>query len=72
MLVSPSPPGPGLSAGRYLGACRKDSAYLHLCGNETIGGVEFTEWPDPASLEARTKTSIPSAIDETSRYGASG
>ena len=24
---------------------RKESAYLHLCSNETIGGVEFLDWP---------------------------
>ena len=31
---------------------RKDSAYLHLCSNETIGGVEFMDWPDTAELGA--------------------
>jgi phosphoserine aminotransferase len=24
---------------------RRDTAYLHLCGNETIDGVEFFDWP---------------------------
>lgn len=28
----------------------KDAAYLHICTNETIGGVEFQQWPDPARL----------------------
>jgi len=31
---------------------RPDAAYLHLCSNETIGGVEFTDWPDMAELGA--------------------
>ncbi|MFT2675410.1 aminotransferase class V-fold PLP-dependent enzyme, partial [Escherichia coli] len=26
-----------------------DAAYLHYCGNETIGGVEFHEVPDLAA-----------------------
>lgn len=25
---------------------RPSAAYLHLCSNETIGGVEFMDWPD--------------------------
>jgi phosphoserine aminotransferase len=29
---------------------RKDAAYLHLCSNETIGGVETMDWPDTAAL----------------------
>lgn len=31
---------------------RSDAAYLHLCSNETIGGVEFVDWPDMAALGA--------------------
>ncbi len=31
---------------------RPQASYLHLCSNETIGGVEFTEWPDLAELGA--------------------
>jgi len=31
---------------------RPESSYLHICGNETIGGVEFPDWPDLASLGA--------------------
>ncbi|MFA5489805.1 MAG: 3-phosphoserine/phosphohydroxythreonine transaminase [Candidimonas sp.] len=27
---------------------RSDAAYVHLCGNETIGGVEFVDYPDLA------------------------
>ncbi|AEE66365.1 MULTISPECIES: 3-phosphoserine/phosphohydroxythreonine transaminase [Bordetella] len=44
---------------------RKDSAYLHLCSNETIGGVEFTEWPDPASLGA---PDVPLVVDVSSHF----
>ena len=29
---------------------RPDAAYVHLCSNETIGGVEFVDWPDLAAL----------------------
>ncbi|HEY5365370.1 MAG TPA: 3-phosphoserine/phosphohydroxythreonine transaminase, partial [Casimicrobiaceae bacterium] len=29
-----------------------DAAYVHICSNETIGGVEFAHWPDPAALAA--------------------
>ncbi|MCX9156029.1 3-phosphoserine/phosphohydroxythreonine transaminase [Niveibacterium sp. 24ML] len=31
---------------------RSDAAYLHLCSNETIDGVEFFDWPDMAALGA--------------------
>lgn len=31
---------------------RPDAAYVHLCSNETIGGVEFNDWPDLAALGA--------------------
>jgi len=31
---------------------RADAAYLHLCSNETIGGIEFTDWPDLRALGA--------------------
>ena len=33
---------------------RPDSSYLHICGNETIGGVEFWTWPDMNALGAPT------------------
>ncbi|MDX3907536.1 MAG: 3-phosphoserine/phosphohydroxythreonine transaminase [Pigmentiphaga sp.] len=29
---------------------RPQASYVHLCSNETIGGVEFMDWPDPAEL----------------------
>ena len=28
----------------------RDAAYVHVCTNETLGGVEFATWPDPAAL----------------------
>jgi phosphoserine aminotransferase len=28
----------------------RDAAYVHVCTNETIGGVEFQHWPDAAAL----------------------
>lgn len=31
---------------------RPEASYLHLCSNETIGGVEFTDWPELAKLGA--------------------
>ncbi|WP_124078371.1 3-phosphoserine/phosphohydroxythreonine transaminase [Pigmentiphaga humi] len=31
---------------------RPQASYVHLCSNETIGGVEFTDWPDLAALGA--------------------
>jgi phosphoserine aminotransferase len=44
-------------------ALRPDAAYLHICGNETIGGVEFHGWPDLASLGA---PNVPLVIDMSS------
>ena len=42
---------------------RADSSYLHICGNETIGGVEYLDWPDMASLGA---PEVPLVIDMSS------
>lgn len=44
---------------------RKESAYLHLCSNETIGGVEFVNWPDTADLGA---PDVPLVIDASSHF----
>ncbi|MEI2417370.1 3-phosphoserine/phosphohydroxythreonine transaminase [Orrella sp. JC864] len=44
---------------------RPGSAYLHLCSNETIGGVEFMDWPDPASLGA---PGVPLVVDASSHF----
>jgi len=42
---------------------RADAAYVHLCSNETIGGVEFTDWPDMAALGA---PGVPLVVDASS------
>ena len=44
---------------------RPDAAYLHLCSNETIGGVEFTQWPDMADLGA---PDVPLVVDASSHF----
>ncbi|CAB3846529.1 Phosphoserine aminotransferase [Achromobacter anxifer] len=44
---------------------RPDSAYLHLCSNETIGGVEFMDWPDTAVLGA---PDVPLVVDASSHF----
>lgn len=42
---------------------RADASYLHICGNETIGGVEFWQWPDMAALGA---PEVPVVVDMSS------
>lgn len=42
---------------------RPDAAYLHLCSNETIGGIEFVDWPRMASLGA---PGVPLVVDASS------
>ena len=42
---------------------RPDSSYLHICGNETIGGVEFWDWPDMQALGA---PNVPLIVDMSS------
>ncbi|MBC7202459.1 MAG: 3-phosphoserine/phosphohydroxythreonine transaminase [Pusillimonas sp.] len=42
---------------------REDAAYVHLCSNETIGGVEFVDWPDLNTLGAK---GIPLVVDVSS------
>lgn len=42
---------------------RPDAAYLHLCGNETIGGVEYHQWPELAALGA---PGVPLVVDMSS------
>ena len=44
---------------------RKDAAYLHLCSNETIGGVETLSWPSMASLGA---PDVPLVVDASSHF----
>ncbi len=42
---------------------RPDAAYLHICGNETIGGVEYLSWPEMAALGA---PNVPLVVDMSS------
>lgn len=42
---------------------RPDAAYVHLCSNETIGGVEFVNWPGLANLGA---PGVPLVVDASS------
>jgi phosphoserine aminotransferase len=44
---------------------RQNSAYLHFCSNETIGGVEFMDWPDMAGLGA---PDVPLVVDTSSHF----
>ena len=44
---------------------RKDASYLHICSNETIGGVETMDWPDTASLGA---PGVPLVVDASSHF----
>ena len=44
---------------------RQDAAYLHLCSNETIGGVETMDWPDTATLGA---PGVPLVVDASSHF----
>lgn len=44
---------------------RPDAAYLHLCCNETIGGVEFSQWPDMADVGA---PGVPLVVDASSNF----
>ena len=49
----------------------KDAAYLHICSNETIGGVEFQFTPDTGAtpLVADMSSHILSRPVDVSRYG---
>jgi len=42
---------------------RADAAYVHMCSNETIGGVECMDWPDLAALGA---PDVPLVVDASS------
>lgn len=44
---------------------RPDAAYLHVCSNETIGGVETMAWPDMADLGA---PDVPLVVDASSHF----
>lgn len=42
---------------------RPDASYLHLCSNETIGGLEFADWPEMRELGA---SDVPLVVDASS------
>lgn len=44
---------------------RQNASYLHMCSNETVDGVEITEWP--VSLP-RLKVKIPLVVDASSNF----
>src|SRR3546814_8378494 len=44
---------------------RPEAAYLHLCSNKTIHGVEFTDWPDLAAVGA---PDVPLAVVASSHF----
>ncbi|KAA0911823.1 3-phosphoserine/phosphohydroxythreonine transaminase [Pusillimonas sp. ANT_WB101] len=44
---------------------RADAAYLHICSNETIGGLECASWPDLANLGA---PGVPLVVDASSHF----
>ncbi len=47
---------------------RPTAAYLHLCSNETIGGVEFMDWPDAHAMAALGAPDVPLVIDASSHF----
>jgi phosphoserine aminotransferase len=44
---------------------RQDAAYLHFCSNETVGGVEFSDWPTPDRLGV---SDVPLVVDASSHF----
>lgn len=44
---------------------RPDSAYVHLCSNETIGGVEYADWPASSAYNA---PDVPLVVDASSHF----
>jgi len=44
---------------------RADAAYLHLCSNETIGGIEYNDWPAMADVGA---PDVPLIVDASSHF----
>lgn len=47
---------------------RPTAAYLHLCSNETIGGVEFMGWPDAGQMAALGAPNVPLVVDASSHF----
>ena len=47
---------------------RPDASFLHLCSNETIGGVEFMDWPDADKMRAIGAPDVPLVVDASSHF----
>lgn len=47
---------------------RPAASYLHLCSNETIGGVEFMDWPDAQQMRALGAPEVPLVVDASSHF----
>ena len=47
---------------------RSTAAYLHICSNETIGGVEFIDWPDAAQMAGLGAPDVPLVVDASSHF----
>jgi phosphoserine aminotransferase len=49
----------------------KDAAYVHVCGNETIGGLEFHEYPDTGAtpLVADMSSTLLSRPLDVTKFG---
>jgi len=47
---------------------RPSAAYLHLCSNETIGGVETVDWPDEPAMAALGALGVPLVVDASSHF----
>lgn len=47
---------------------RPDASFLHICSNETIGGVEFMDWPDAERMRALGAENVELVIDASSHF----
>ena len=59
------------SAAVEAGSCRKDAGYVHICSNETIGGLEYHWVPDTGAvpLVADMSSHILSRPVDVAKYG---
>ena len=69
----PAPPGPATTAcpTRAGWTLDPDAAYVHICSNETIGGVEYFFTPDTGAvpLVADMSSNLLSRPVEVAKYG---
>jgi len=47
---------------------RGEASYLHLCSNETIGGVEFMGWPTAEQMAGLGASEVPLVVDASSHF----